>query len=70
VSELCGAQASIFHNVVKSELRNIKEISEREGVFKNQNAVRDFTFLIDEPYKSSGSDEAPTPMVYVIGSFN
>lgn len=57
-------------NIAKSELRNIKERSEREGVFKNHNVVRDFTFLIDEPYKLGGSDEAPTPMEYVLGSFN
>ena len=37
-------------NAVKSELRNVKAKSTREGVFKNQNTVRDFKFLIDEPY--------------------
>ena len=57
-------------DVVKSELRNIKAKSKREGVFKNHNSVRDFTFLIDEPYKLGGSDQAPTPMEYVLGSFN
>ena len=57
-------------NAVKSELRNVKAKSTREGVFKNQNTVRDFKFLIDEPYKLGGSNEAPTPMEYVLGSFN
>lgn len=53
-----------------SNLRRIKANSKRIGNFKNENAVRDFTFIIDEPTKLGGTNAAPTPMEYILGSFN
>lgn len=54
----------------KSGLREITATSNRMGTFKNTNTVRKFNFLVDEPYRMGGTNEAPTPMEYVLGSFN
>lgn len=57
-------------SVVNHNLREIKATSKRVGRLKNENTVRDFTFTIDEPVKLGGTNEAPTPMEYILGSFN
>ncbi|PZE21638.1 OsmC family protein [Paenibacillus xerothermodurans] len=54
----------------KSEVRRVRAASQRLGRFKNENTVRGFTFRIDEPEKLGGTDTGPTPMEYVLGSFN
>ena len=57
-------------NSINKDLRKIKASSKRVGSFKNENTVRDFAFTIDEPVKLGGTNEAPTPMEYILGSFN
>ena len=51
-------------------IRKVYAQSKRVGPFKNENEVRQFSFLIDEPEKLGGTNQAPTPMEYVLGSFN
>lgn len=58
------------HQQNKSEIRSVRAASQRVGRFKNENTVRDFSFIIDEPAKLGGTDTAPTPMEYILGSFN
>lgn len=53
-----------------SEIRQVYASSERLSKYRNRNTVRQFTFDIDEPEKLGGSNQAPTPMEYVLGSFN
>lgn len=55
---------------VNKNIREIKASCKRTGAMKNINTVRKFSFPIDEPVKLGGSDEAPTPMEYILGSFN
>ncbi|MEI3605724.1 OsmC family protein [Pseudogracilibacillus sp. SE30717A] len=50
--------------------RKIIASCKRTGEMKSINTVRNFSFPIDEPIKLGGSDEAPTPMEYILGSFN
>lgn len=52
------------------ELRKIEVKSVWKGKFQTENHVRNFQFLIDEPEKLGGGNEAPTPLEYVVGSFN
>ncbi|MFD0714753.1 OsmC family protein [Paenibacillus sp. GCM10027626] len=54
----------------KTELRSVRAASRRISRFANINEVRGFTFQIDEPVKLGGTDTAPTPMEYMLGSFN
>ena len=54
----------------RSDLREITAICERSGAVKNTNSVRNFNFLIDQTERTGGTNEAPTPMEYVLGSFN
>ncbi|MCQ6557098.1 OsmC family protein [Paenibacillus mendelii] len=54
----------------KTEIRTIRASSRRISRFKNDNEVRGFSFSIDEPVKLGGTDTAPTPMEYMLGSFN
>ncbi|UVI29361.1 OsmC family protein [Paenibacillus spongiae] len=54
----------------RTEIRTIRATSRRISRFKNDNEVRGFTFPIDEPVKLGGTDTAPTPMEYMLGSFN
>ncbi|GGM42039.1 OsmC family protein [Paraliobacillus quinghaiensis] len=56
--------------VANKHVRAIHAYSNRIGALKNENKVRDFTFTIDEPEKLGGTNEAPTPMEYILGSFN
>src|SRR5690625_4282699 len=51
-------------------LRKIETSSERVGYGKNINYVRDFSFVTDQSIKAGGTNEAPSPMEYVLGSFN
>ncbi len=53
-----------------SNLREIEAVCERDGAFRNRNSVKEFTFPIDQSIKAGGTNEAPTPMDYVLGSFN
>lgn len=53
-----------------SNLRKVEAVCERDGAFRNQNVVKEFTFPIDQSIKAGGTNEAPTPMDYVLGSFN
>lgn len=53
-----------------SNLRKIEAVCERDDAFRNQNVVKEFTFSIDQSIKAGGTNEAPTPMDYVLGSFN
>lgn len=55
---------------VSKHERDIKAVSERMDAMKNINRIRDFQFLIDEPAKLGGTNEAPTPMDYILGSLN
>ncbi|TXL67452.1 OsmC family protein [Cerasibacillus terrae] len=59
-----------MQTTVNKEIREIKASSQRVGVKKNTNEVRNFHFLIDEPVKLGGTNKAPTPMEFVLGSFN
>src|SRR5690625_3882336 len=52
------------------DLREIETTSERIGYGKNVNYVRDFSFVTDQSIKAGGTNEAPSPMEYVLGSFN
>ncbi|PYZ96367.1 osmotically inducible protein OsmC [Alteribacter lacisalsi] len=54
----------------KTDLRSIETQSTRTSPFQNEHTIRDFTFKIDEPEKLGGSNEALTPMEYIIGSLN
>lgn len=53
-----------------SKLRKVEAVCERDGAFRNKNLVKEFTFPIDQSIKAGGTNEAPTPMDYVLGSFN
>lgn len=53
-----------------SNLRKVEAACERDGAFRNQNSVKEFTFPIDQSIKAGGTNEAPTPMDYVLASFN
>lgn len=55
---------------VNRDLRKIETKSIRKGIFATEQHVRDFSFLIDEPEKLGGDNKAPTPLEYVLGSFN
>jgi len=57
-------------NEKKKHYRTVRAYSSRVGKFKNKNTVRDFNFTIDEPEKLGGTNDAPTPMEYILGSFN
>src|SRR5690625_4069970 len=57
-------------NRVDKHLRKIETSSERVGYGKNVNYIRDFSFLTDQSIKAGGTNEAPSPMEYVLGSFN
>ncbi|GAB3806086.1 OsmC family protein [Virgibacillus kimchii] len=50
--------------------RTIRASSNRIGKFANENNIRDFSFTVDEPEKLGGTNKAPTPMEYILGSFN
>ncbi|WP_173918213.1 OsmC family protein [Halobacillus sp. Marseille-Q1614] len=54
----------------KSSIRSIKAESTRTNQFQNKHYIRDFDFLIDEPEKLGGLNQAMTPMEYILGSFN
>lgn len=53
-----------------SDLRKITAKCERSGTVKNINSVRSFNFLIDQSERTGGTNKAPTPMEYVLSSFN
>lgn len=57
-------------SITNSNIREIKANCLRIDAMKSVNTVRNYSFTIDEPVKLGGSNEAPTPMEYILGSFN
>jgi len=57
-------------NQVDKHLRKIETSSKRIDYGKNVNYIRDFSFITDQSIKAGGTNEAPSPMEYVLGSFN
>lgn len=55
---------------INENLRKIEATSIQKGIFASEQSVRGFSFLIDEPEKIGGGNQAPTPLEYVLGSFN
>lgn len=55
---------------VDKHLREIESTSERIGKGKNINHIRDFSFVTDQSIRAGGTNEAPSPMEYILGSFN
>lgn len=51
-------------------LREINTTSERIGYGKNINTIREHSFVTDQSIKAGGTNEAPSPMEYILGSFN
>ncbi|WP_051404802.1 OsmC family protein [Bacillus cihuensis] len=51
-------------------IRNIEVNTKWKRKVQTEHFVRGFQFLIDEPQKLGGDNEAPTPLEYVLGSFN
>lgn len=57
-------------NQVNKNLRKIETTSERIGPVKSVNQIREFSFITDQSIKAGGTNEAPSPMEYILGSFN
>src|SRR5699024_465570 len=55
---------------IKQNLREIETSCERVGPVKSVSYVRDFSFTIDQTIRGGGTNQAPTPMEYILGSFN
>ncbi|TAM57994.1 OsmC family peroxiredoxin [bacterium] len=53
-----------------SELRHIHATLEWQGAFASLQHVRGHAFTVDEPAKLGGKDAGPTPLEYVLGSYN
>ncbi|MFD1707965.1 OsmC family protein [Siminovitchia sediminis] len=53
-----------------THLRKIKVHTDWKGNLQTEHFVRGFQFIVDEPKKIGGDNEAPTPLEYVLGSFN
>lgn len=54
----------------QEHLREINAASERIGYGKNINKIREHSFVTDQSIKAGGTNEAPSPMEYILGSFN
>lgn len=54
----------------KRKLREIETTCERVSSVKSVSHVRDFAYTIDQTIRGGGTNEAPTPMEYILGSFN
>lgn len=54
----------------KQNLREIETTCKRVSPVKSISYVRDFSFTIDQTMRGGGTNEAPTPMEYILGSFN
>ncbi|TLS37023.1 OsmC family protein [Pseudalkalibacillus caeni] len=52
------------------DLRKIEVDSLWKKNVQTEHLVRGFRFLVDEPVKIGGDNEAPTPLDYVVGAFN
>src|SRR5690625_3164206 len=52
------------------DLREIETTSERISYGEDVNYVRDCSVVTDQSIKAGGTNEAPSPMEYVLGSFN
>src|SRR5699024_7317543 len=57
-------------NQVNKHLREFDASSERIGYGKHVNYIRDFSLVTDQTIKAGGTNEAPSPMEYVLGSIN
>ncbi|RCW77242.1 OsmC family protein [Saliterribacillus persicus] len=51
-------------------LRSVETKSTRTNNLQNKTQVREFNFTIDEPEKLGGTNLAPTPMEYILGSLS
>lgn len=52
------------------QLRTVRATGARTDPFRTDVDIRDFSFVIAEPEKIGGKNEAPTPMEYVAGALN
>lgn len=52
------------------QLKTVRAQGRWKGRYRNDLAVRDFTFVTAEPEKIGGNNEGPTPMEYVAGALN
>jgi len=52
------------------EIKTVQAEGRWKGDYRTDLAVRDFRFVIAEPEKIGGKNEAPTPMEYVLGALN
>lgn len=55
---------------ITTDLRKIDVTTVWKKNVQTEQFVRGFQFLIDEPTKIGGDNEAPTPLEYVLGAFN
>ena len=53
-----------------AEIRHIHATLEWQGNFASIEQVRGHAFTVDEPAKLGGNDAGPTPLEYVLGSYN
>ena len=52
------------------QLKTVRAEGNWRGGYRNDLAVRDFSFTTAEPEKIGGHNEGPTPMEYVAGALN
>lgn len=52
------------------QFKTVRAQGRWKGRYRNDLAVRDFTFVTAEPEKIGGNNEGPTPMEYVAGALN
>ncbi|WP_286887624.1 OsmC family protein [Aneurinibacillus sp. UBA3580] len=60
----------IIENEATKEIRKVRARTEWKGNMETVHHVRDFSFTIDEPEKIGGTNKGPTPLEYVLGSYN
>ena len=52
------------------QLRTVRAAGARTDPYRTDIDIRDFSYVIAEPEKIGGKNEAPTPMEYVAGALN
>lgn len=52
------------------QIKTVRAEGQWKGSMRTDLSVRDFNFVIAEPEKIGGKNEAPTPMEYVLGALN
>lgn len=52
------------------QMKTVRAEGRWKGAYRNDLAVRGFTFITAEPEKIGGGNEGPTPMEYVAGALN